>query len=57
MLLILQMINENHGKVDKVDFAKRLYSWMQYGFKELGDFGKHFVTSQEILMLHEDSIL
>ena len=39
MLLILQMINEKDGKVDKVDFAKRLYTWMQYGFKELGDHG------------------
>lgn len=53
MLLILQMINDNHGKVDKVDFAKRLYNWMQYGFKELGDYGKCLI-SQEVLMLHKD---
>jgi len=36
MLLILQMIVENDGKVDRVDFAKRLYHWMQHGYKELG---------------------
>jgi hypothetical protein len=40
MLLILQMINDSQGKVDRLDFAKRLYNWMQYGFKELGDYGK-----------------
>ena len=44
MLLILQMINDNQGKVDRVDFAKRLYDWMRYGFKELGDFGKELMN-------------
>jgi len=39
MLLILQMIVENDGKVDRVDFAKRLYHWMQHGYEELGDIG------------------
>ena len=39
MLLILQMINDRGGHVDKVDFARRLYNWMRFGFKELGDLG------------------
>ena len=39
MLLILQMINDKQGQVDKVDFANRLYNWMRFGFEELGDFG------------------
>ena len=39
MLLILQMIVEKDGKVDKLDFAKRLHHWMQHGFQELEDVG------------------
>ena len=40
MLLILQMIVEKGGKVDVLDFASRLHTWMTQGFKELGDIGK-----------------
>lgn len=45
------MINDSQGKVDRVDFAKRLYNWMQYGFRELGDYGKGDLTSHEILSI------
>ena len=37
------MIVENDGKVDRVDFAKRLYHWMQHGYEELGDIGGYCV--------------
>lgn len=39
MLLILQMINDCGGVVDKLDFAKRLLNWKRHGFPEFGDFG------------------
>ena len=25
------------GRVDRLDFARRLHNWMYYGFEELGD--------------------
>ena len=37
MLLILMSIVDGGGIVDRKDFAKRLYNWMQNGFRELGD--------------------
>lgn len=41
MLLILLGIVENKGRVLKEDFAKRMRKWMEEGFAELGDRGKH----------------
>lgn len=40
MLLIMMMVIERNGRVDQVDFAKRLHGWMSAGFKELGDLGE-----------------
>lgn len=40
MLLILQGIVDSNGKVDRLDFAKRIRHWMQSGFEELGDVGR-----------------
>ncbi len=37
MLLILEMIVELNGRVDKLDYAKRIQNWMHNGFPELGD--------------------
>jgi hypothetical protein len=39
MLLILMMVVEKNGGVDKLDFAAKLHNWMCNGFKELGDYG------------------
>ncbi|KAJ5076604.1 hypothetical protein M0811_06184 [Anaeramoeba ignava] len=39
MLLILDGILENNGKVDEKDFARRLLNWIYNGFRELGDSG------------------
>jgi len=39
MILILDGIVENEGQVDRLDFAKRLRSWVKSGFPELGDKG------------------
>ena len=39
LLLILQMIVDLNGTVDKVDFARRIQNWMIHGFQELGDIG------------------
>ena len=39
MLLILLMIVQSGGQVDKLDFARRIQDWMNHGFKELGDYG------------------
>lgn len=39
MLLILQMIVERKGSVDKRAFAEKMSNWRRNGFKELGDFG------------------
>ena len=40
MLLILLSIVENEGRVDKLDFARRMVEWMKKGFPELGDIGQ-----------------
>ncbi|XP_077977964.1 ADP-ribosylarginine hydrolase Tri1-like [Glandiceps talaboti] len=37
MILILQSLLENKGKVIPTDFAKRMINWGNHGFKELGD--------------------
>lgn len=39
MLLILQMIIELNGRVDRLDYAKRIQNWMHHGFPEFGDVG------------------
>lgn len=39
MLLILQSVVENNGRVDRLDFARRILHWMKHGFQELGDYG------------------
>ena len=39
MLLILQMIVDNDGRVDRLDFARRIQNWMHHGFSEFGDLG------------------
>ena len=39
MLLILQMILDRDGGVDKLDFAKRIQNWRSHGFSEFGDRG------------------
>ncbi len=39
MLLILQMILDRNGGVDKLDFAKRIQNWRSHGFSEFGDLG------------------
>lgn len=39
MLLIMLSIIDNNGKVDYLDFAKRLRKWLTSGFPELGDIG------------------
>ena len=49
MLLILQMINDRGGHVHKVDFARRLYDWMRFGFRELGDVGMYDPTHYKLL--------
>ena len=40
MILILQMIVEGEGKVDRCAFAAKMRHWMHNGFKELGDLGE-----------------
>ena len=40
MLLILLGVVENKGRVLKQDFAKRMKTWTEEGFAELGDRGK-----------------
>eukprot|EP01127_Copromyxa_protea_P009467 TRINITY_DN2241_c0_g1_i5.p1 TRINITY_DN2241_c0_g1~~TRINITY_DN2241_c0_g1_i5.p1 ORF type:complete len:255 (+),score=40.55 TRINITY_DN2241_c0_g1_i5:899-1663(+) len=37
MILILDSIIENNGKIDHLDFAQKLKKWVQQGFPELGD--------------------
>ncbi|KAJ6241374.1 hypothetical protein M0813_23161 [Anaeramoeba flamelloides] len=39
MILILQSIIENNGKINILDFSKKLLNWSKSGFKELGDLG------------------
>jgi len=39
MILILDSLLEHNLQADRVDFAKRLYHWMDFGFEELGDAG------------------
>lgn len=39
MLLILQMIVERKGTVDKCAFAKKMDFWRKRGFPDLGDYG------------------
>ena len=36
MLLILLMLVEKNGEVDRLDFAAKLHNWMCMGFEELG---------------------
>ncbi|CAC5424615.1 unnamed protein product [Mytilus coruscus] len=38
MILIMRSLVDCGGKVDPVDFAKKLRTWIQKGFSELGDF-------------------
>ena len=40
MVLILQMIVEGQGRVDRCAFAEKMHHWMKNGFKELGDIGE-----------------
>lgn len=49
MLLILLSIVENKGRVDKLDFARRMREWMMKGFPELGDVGQ-FDSEQKCTM-------
>jgi len=37
MLLIMDGVIEQKGKVQKTDFAERLYEWAKYGISKLGD--------------------
>ncbi|EGC31470.1 hypothetical protein DICPUDRAFT_39887 [Dictyostelium purpureum] len=37
MILVMESIIENNGKVDEVHFAKKLQKWVIGGFSELGD--------------------
>ena len=39
MLLIMQMLTENGGQVDRCDFAQRMIRWMHSEFPELNDNG------------------
>lgn len=39
MILILQSLIENNGKMIPADFAKKMKRWCDQGFKELGDIG------------------
>ncbi|XP_077985141.1 uncharacterized protein LOC144439775 isoform X2 [Glandiceps talaboti] len=39
MILILQSLLENEGKVMPTDFAKKMRKWANEGFRELGDTG------------------
>ena len=39
LLLILQMIVERGGTVDRCAFAKKMDNWRKRGFIELGDYG------------------
>ena len=43
------MIVEKGGRVDVLDFASRLHTWMTQGFKELGDIGK-FLLRDKLLV-------
>ena len=43
------MIVEKGGRVDVLDFANRLHTWMTQGFKELGDIGK-FLLGDKLLV-------
>ncbi|GAB1225704.1 hypothetical protein ENUP19_0259G0038 [Entamoeba nuttalli] len=38
-ILILDSLVHNNGEVDVIDFAKRCYYWIHFGFTELGDLG------------------
>ncbi|XP_064632971.1 ADP-ribosylarginine hydrolase Tri1-like [Lineus longissimus] len=39
MILIMQSLTENNGKIDPKDYGGRIKVWMKRGFQELGDFG------------------
>lgn len=39
MILIIDNVLSSGGKVDSVDFAKRLKYWINHGFPVLGDVG------------------
>ncbi|XP_077984457.1 ADP-ribosylarginine hydrolase Tri1-like [Glandiceps talaboti] len=39
MILILQSLLDNEGKVIPTDFAEKMRKWARQGFKELGDLG------------------
>jgi ADP-ribosylglycohydrolase len=39
LLLILQVIVEGNGMVDKCEFAKKMLNWRRSGFQELDDYG------------------
>lgn len=40
LLLILQMIVERKGTVEKCAFAEKMINWKMNGFKELNDVGR-----------------
>lgn len=40
LLLILQMIVESKGRVEKCAFAEKMINWRNNGFKELNDVGR-----------------
>ena len=44
LLLILQMIVERKGSVEKCAFAEKMSNWRKNGFKELGDVGTAVIT-------------
>ena len=41
LLLILQMIVERKGTVEKRAFAEKIFDWRRLGFKDLGDVGTY----------------
>lgn len=39
LILLMEMLTETGNKIDEKLFAKKLSTWVEYGFQELGDMG------------------
>lgn len=57
MILILQSLLDNKGKMVPLDFAKKMKYWSRRGFPELGDIGGMGIGSTTHRVLHHPDFL
>ncbi|XP_078343352.1 ADP-ribosyl-[dinitrogen reductase] glycohydrolase-like [Oculina patagonica] len=57
MILILQSLLENDGKMVPVDFAKKMRNWSRKGYPELGDLGGMGIGRTTSFVLHHPDFL